>query len=108
MPTIVIRLDPQLLSNPDLDIRYALPELLNQRSNGLINDGGYDYTGPGPFLMLFLETSETKASITCILDVIENIRVMDNDLGPAAVVAIQKDRGNEVVFPADFNGVFEL
>jgi hypothetical protein len=36
MPTIAVRLDPQLLDNPDADIRYRLPELLSERSAGVI------------------------------------------------------------------------
>ena len=45
MPTIALRLDPRELINPDLDIRYALPDLLVERSGGVLSDDGYDYVG---------------------------------------------------------------
>ncbi len=50
MRMIVIRLDPQLLSNPDADLRYRIPELLAQRSEGAITDDGYDYVGLSMFV----------------------------------------------------------
>ena len=45
MPKIALRLDPGRLENSDLDIRYALPDLLVERPGGALADGGYDYVG---------------------------------------------------------------
>ncbi len=44
MPTILLELDPQLLANPDADLRYVVPELLCERSGGLLVSDGYEYT----------------------------------------------------------------
>jgi hypothetical protein len=38
--------------------------------------------------------------------VVENFRVLDNDLRPAAVVPVEREGGHEVVFPPDFTGPF--
>jgi len=42
VPSIVIQLDPKLLVNPDADLRYLLPDLIVERSQGSIADDGYD------------------------------------------------------------------
>jgi hypothetical protein len=35
MPTIYVRLDPRELTNPDLDIRYVLPDFVTEKSGAL-------------------------------------------------------------------------
>src|SRR5262245_44089424 len=106
MTTLIVRLDPQLLANPDLDIRYELPDLLAERSGGVIRDDGYDYVGEQPLLVLFLKASELEPALACVLDVIENVRVLDNDLRMAAVVAVEREGVREVVYPPRFRGPF--
>ncbi|HSZ57807.1 MAG TPA: hypothetical protein VK797_19245 [Tepidisphaeraceae bacterium] len=39
---IIVQFDAAKLDNPDLDIRYVLPDLLVSRAGGLRSDGGYD------------------------------------------------------------------
>jgi hypothetical protein len=106
MNTIIIRMDPQLLNNPDADMRYRLPDLLAERSGGIISDDGYDYVGVQPLLVLFLKTSELEQALKSVLDVIENVRVLDNDLRPATVVAVEYDDRHQVVYPPGFAGQF--
>jgi hypothetical protein len=83
--TIALQLDPTLLDNPDLDIRYQLPDLLLERSNGLIQDNAYDYVGDS-LLTLFLETTDVDAALVHILDVINNVRLLENDLRKGTAV----------------------
>ena len=52
MPTIYVRLDPRKLDNPDTDLRYALPDLIQEASCGEVKDDGYDYVGDVPYLLL--------------------------------------------------------
>ncbi len=106
MATIVVRLDPQLLANPDADIRYRLPDLLAERLGGVVSDDGYDYVGPQPFLVLFLKVSDLKSGLACVLDVIENVQVLGSYLRPGAVVAVERDGGHDVIFPTGFTGPF--
>ncbi|HEV3082482.1 MAG TPA: hypothetical protein VGY66_22045 [Gemmataceae bacterium] len=106
MASFVIRLDPRRLDNPDADIRYRLPDLLAQRSGGVISEDGFDYIGEGPLLVLFLKASALGPALECVLDVVENVRVLGNDLRPAAVVAVERKGEHEVVYPADFEGPF--
>jgi hypothetical protein len=105
MPTIVLRLDPQLLENPDTDLRYRLPDLLTERSGGLISDDGYDYVGEKPFLVLFLKTSDLEPALACVLEVVQKVRVLDNELR-STVVAVRGTSGYEVVYPTKFSGPF--
>ncbi len=106
MATVVMRLDPRLLDNPDADIRYQLPDLLAERSAGVITDNGYDYVGEVPLLVLFLKALELGSALACVLDVVQNVRVLDNDLRQAAVVAIELEGAYDVVYPPDFAGPF--
>jgi hypothetical protein len=99
MGTIALKLDPELLSNPDLDIRYTLPDLLAERSGGTIENDGYDYVGPSSAIVVFLKVSDETRAIACITDVIANVRVHENDLRQAATVAIERGAKFEVIYP---------
>jgi hypothetical protein len=104
--SIVVRIDPQLLENPDADIRYVLPDLLAERSSGIITDDGYDYMGETPLLMLYLQVSDLQLALACILDIVQHVRVLGNNLEQAVVVAIKNDNDYEVVYPLNFTGSF--
>jgi hypothetical protein len=106
MTKLAIRLDPRRLDNPDTDIRYLLPDLLAERSAGVLSDDGYDYVGPEPFLVLFLKASEIEPALNCAIEVIEQVRLLNNDLRPATVVAVERDGRQEVVYPPNFVGPF--
>lgn len=106
MSVVLIRLDPQLLDNSDLDIRSRLPELLAEKSGGGIADDGYDYAGPKPFLVLYLRVSDIDSALAYIIDVIEKEQVMGNDLRLGAVVAVKLEGQHEVVYPLKFQGAF--
>ncbi len=106
METLAIRLDPQLLDNPNADIRYRLPDLLAERSAGVISDDGYDYVGPQPLMVVFLKVSNPTSALACVLDVIENVPVVGCLLQPGAVVAVERKSGWEVVYPPEFTEPF--
>lgn len=57
MQTIIVLLNPGMLENADLDLRYRIPDRIEEVSNSLIQSNGYDYIDtedgdPGP-LMVF-------------------------------------------------------
>ena len=101
MDTIAIKLDPTLLTNPDADLRYTLPDLLAKRSGGVIEDDGYDYVGPSNAMVVFLKVSDLERATSCITDVIANVRVHENDLRTAATVAVKRGEKFDVIYPAD-------
>lgn len=102
MPTLAIRLDPRLLNNPDADLRYRLPDLLVERSGGLMDDDGYDYVGENALMVVFLKTTDTEASLAHAVHVIENVPLLGNDLKAAAVIALDRGDGYKVAYPPGF------
>jgi len=42
MQTILITLDSARMDNPDLDIRYILPDRIDEYTDGAVTDNGYD------------------------------------------------------------------
>ena len=46
MQTLVLVLNPSNLENPELDLRYTVPERIEEVSAGAIQDNGYDYIDP--------------------------------------------------------------
>ena len=105
--TVMIQLDPAHLSNPDLDIRYRLPDLLVERSSGRLTDDGYDYAGvgPAPCLLLFLKTDDPSSAIPGIIEVLNSERVLENDLSRVPV-AVEDGDNFQVVYPPGFEGTF--
>jgi hypothetical protein len=99
MGTIVIKLVAEALANPDLDIRYALPDLLVERSGGVVRDDGYDYASDGAALLIFLRADRTEEAVASVIDVIENVHVLGNDLRSAAAVTVEDAGRSEVVYP---------
>jgi hypothetical protein len=108
MQTIAIKLRADRLTNPDLDIRYTLPDMLKERSGGVISDDGYDYVGHDHDLVLFLRVTESERAAACIIDVISTIHVLGNDLREAAVVAVEGRDGYQVIYPPDSHEEFRV
>lgn len=107
MATLILQLDPAKLCNPDLDIRYRLPDLLIERSGGRLADGGYEYAGDGaaPYLLLFLDTEDPDGALPAVIKVITSERVLENDLS-AVPVAVEDGKQFRVVHPPDFDDTF--
>lgn len=80
MRTIILKLFPDRLVNPNLDIRYVLPDLLAEKSGGLIQDDGYDYEAGSDAMLIYLLTPDVKRAISFITDFVENTEVLGNDL----------------------------
>lgn len=108
MQTIAIKLRADRLANPDLDIRYTLPDMLKERSGGIISDDGYDYVGDAHDLVLFLKATDSERAAACITDVISTVPVLGNDLRDAAVVAIERADGYHVIYPPDSHEEFDV
>ena len=109
MATVILRLDPAKLGNPDLDLRYVLPELIVARSGGRLTDEGYDYAdddgGAAPCLLLFLGAEDADAALPVVLEILKTERVLDNDLSSVAV-AVEEGDEFQVVHPPGFDGEF--
>lgn len=99
----VLRLDPGTLENPDLDLRYDLPDAIAEQSNGRIRTDGYDYDdGPGPRLLLFL-VADGSEDLRTIITVLNAGPMLENDLRETTV-AIELDRICRIVHPPTLAG----
>ncbi|MDE7206991.1 MAG: hypothetical protein K2N90_07530 [Lachnospiraceae bacterium] len=79
METILIVLDSRKLENPDLDIRYALPDLLQKYTQNEICDNGYDYI-TNEELGIWLAAKSAKESYGKVLAFFEEHLICRNNL----------------------------
>ena len=87
METILVVLDSKKLENPDLDIRYELPDQLEQYTNKEICDNGYDYLANSE-LGIWLTTKSAKEDYGKVIQFMKQHRVCGNDLSVSAKVYI--------------------
>ncbi len=88
METIVVVLNSRIMENPDLDIRYALPELLEAYTQGELCDNGcYDYI-TSEELGIWLSTKSAKDSYQKVLTFLEEHLIYGNHLIETAKVYI--------------------
>ena len=80
MQTIIIKLDSRKMENPDLDIRYTLPERIEKITSGRIADNGYDYI-TNYELGIWLATENAHEMFPTVTEIIRN----DNNLKSAEV-----------------------
>ncbi|MDE6519772.1 MAG: hypothetical protein K2K91_04835 [Ruminococcus sp.] len=87
METIIIKLDAQKMKNPDSDIRYALPNRIEEYSNNQITDNGYDYISNSE-LALWFETDNAEKNVELIIQLLSAETFFDNDLSNIAEIYI--------------------
>jgi len=85
--SIAIKLDPSTMANPDLDIRYKLPELLTQVTSGRVQDDGYDYLDDGT-LVVFLSADDPEAEISGIVEALRTQEVCGNAVLECSVIGV--------------------
>lgn len=89
MTSIELRIDPSKLANPDLDIRYVLPDLIAERSRGKIRSTGYDYEGDVfSCMILYFEAEDPSEAIAIIQNILKNETVLENSLRLASSVRV--------------------
>ncbi|MBR1554841.1 MAG: hypothetical protein IJ644_05525 [Oscillospiraceae bacterium] len=92
MQTIIITLDAKKMQNPDLDIRYTLPERIEEYTNQQVKDNGYDYLS-GTVLGLWLETDDSAHNAEKIIRLIHTEKFSENDLSKSAKIYISDEAG---------------
>lgn len=112
MATIVIRLDPRQLANPDLDLRYVLADTIVSLTNGLVQDDGYDYGAQSNAMYVFLHTTSPTETVPIVLNVLCHTPLLGNDLSRGSVVAVspvdhdEQSQNYSVAFPSDYRSAF--
>lgn len=95
MQTIVIKLSPEKLKNPDLDLRYVIPDELEKATGGAIQDNGYDYLPDGS-MGIWLETEDAGANYPLIVELFRNNKFLENDLSESAEIYISENDSEEL------------
>lgn len=91
METIVIKLNPELLENPDLDLRYSVPDRIEELSDKKIIDNGYDYLeGQDNVIGIWMKTESAEQNYPFIIDIIKKEIFLENDLSKSAEIYISK------------------
>jgi hypothetical protein len=103
MQTIIIKLHPEKLENADLDLRYLVPDRIEEISNGLVQDNGYDYLENNT-LGLWLKTESAISTYPMIIKLFREEKIIENDLSLSAEIYISEKDTDELencrlVFP---------
>lgn len=96
MAAIVISMDSRKMENPDLDIRYLLPDRIEEWSGGAVSDDGYEYVDEeGHILGVWLETEDAESWWLKIVELLKTEKFCENDLSRSALVLISEESGAE-------------
>jgi hypothetical protein len=81
---LIITLHPDRLSNPDLDIRYTLPNLLEELSEGRLRSDGYDYTEDQALELYLICEDGVTDPVELARQILVDRLVLGNDILSAA------------------------
>jgi hypothetical protein len=87
MQTIIIVLDPSKMENPDLDIRYILPERIEEITKGMVKDNGYDYL-PNNSMGIWLDTDDAEKNVKMVIELLMSEKILDNNLVNSAEIYV--------------------
>lgn len=91
MQTIIVKLDSRKLANPDLDMRYTLPDYIEAYTGGNITDNGYDYVDEsGMELAVWLAAEDAAAQVENVVHCLKTKRFCGNDLSLTAQLYISE------------------
>ncbi len=115
MQTIIIKLDAQKLANPNLDMRYTIPDYIETYTNQNVTDNGYDYVNEsGTELAIWLDTADAAAQVQTVIHCLKTKRFCGNDLSLTAQVYMSEqdcaeiDKCTEVSFTPNPSGKLHL
>lgn len=112
MQTIIILLDPAKLANPDLDLRYRIPDCIEEVTDNRIQDNGYDYIDSSldsengrDLLGIWLKTEDAANNYKDIVKLFQEKKFLENDLSESAEIYISENDTEDLenctkVFPA--------
>ncbi|MCI8403230.1 MAG: hypothetical protein HFI38_14260 [Lachnospiraceae bacterium] len=109
MQTIIVLLNPGKLENPDLDLRYCVPDRIEEVTGSLIKSNGYDYIDtedgePGPLMGIWLETENAGENWHMVRELLQREKFIGNDLSLSAQIYISENDTDDLencmlVFP---------
>lgn len=99
MQTMIIVLDPGKLKNPDADLRYRIPDRIEEFTNQAICDNGYDYVEleeAGPLMAIWLKTENVSEDWKTVLQLFQQETFMENDLSQSVQIYISENDTEEL------------
>jgi len=110
MPEIAVRIDPNHLVNPDADLRVLLPQALQEGSNGVLTEDGYDYDACGR-MIVFLYTASLERAVTLAETLLREVEILGNRFDSAVVAVAATDHEGSlgeytIVYPREMTGTF--
>jgi len=90
MQTILIVLNSEKMDNPDLDIRYLLPDRIQEYTDGQIVDNGYDYLNSDE-MGIWFDTDDAAQNVEKVIELIKSEQILDNDLSRVAEIYISEE-----------------
>lgn len=107
MAGLIIKIHPQKLKNADTDLRYILPEKLEETTNGNLQDDGFDYLQDDS-LVVFMTSTDPEKDAEEAFEYLKNETILGNSILESAIIAIENEEGIKVIFPEDFSGDFSI
>jgi hypothetical protein len=87
--SVVLRLDPAALPDPDLEVRREIERMLKAASPSVpFVEDGYGFARHSEAMLLSYATSEPDRLVEAIVRMLDEDTVLGNRLGPAAMVGV--------------------
>ena len=97
MSTIIIKMDSQKLIHPNLDMRYTIPDYIQEYTKGKITDNGYDYVNEsGTELAVWLDAEDAAAQVENVIFCLKTKRFCGNDLSQTVQIYISDQDSAEL------------
>jgi hypothetical protein len=90
------------MRNPDLDIRYDLPDALAAIPESTIKYNGYDYSDDAPpLLMIHVLSDNIDSDLKLAIEYLQQHQIFDNNVLDASTIYISADGQNwSLAFPS--------
>lgn len=114
MGTIAIKLNPEKLENADLDLRYLIPDRIEEVTKERVQDNGYDYSSDGTNSIIIFMTSENpEEDAITVLEILKKEKFLENDIYKSGIIAIADGDGEDeneyrVIHPNNYDEEFKL
>lgn len=107
MGTIAIKLNPEKLENADLDLRYLIPDRIEELTKGKVQDDGYDYSSDETnSIIIFMKSENPEEDVKCVLEILRSEKFLNNDIYEVGVIAINNGQKYKVIHPEKYDGEF--
>ncbi len=105
MTSIAIKPAPSRMANPDADMRYQIPQRIEQATANAVIDDGFEYLDDDK-MVIFLRTSSPDDDT--VIDILSEESFCENMILETGVVGVDSGSGYTVIHPQNYTGDFEV